>query len=72
MKEITFAVPCYNSENYMEKCIESLLKGGEDVEIIIVNDGSEDNTREIAEGYVRAYPSVVRAVHKENGDTDPE
>ena len=67
MKEITFAVPCYNSENYMEKCIESLLKGGEDVEIIIVNDGSEDNTREIAEGYVRAYPSIVRAVHKENG-----
>ena len=67
MKEITFAVPCYNSENYMEKCIESLLKGGEDVEIIIVNDGSGDNTREIAEGYVRAYPSIVRAVHKENG-----
>ena len=67
MKEITFAVPCYNSENYMEKCIESLLKGGEEVEIIIVNDGSEDNTREIAEGYARAYPSIVRAVHKENG-----
>ena len=60
MKEITFAVPCYNSENYMEKCIESLLKGGEEVEIIIVNDGSEDNTREIAEGGLRAALSLDR------------
>lgn len=43
MKLMSFAVPCYNSEEYMKKCIESLLKGGEDVEIIVVNDGSHDN-----------------------------
>ena len=67
MKLMSFAVPCYNSEEYMQKCIESLLKGGEDVEIIVVNDGSHDNTREIAEDYVRRYPSIVKAVHKENG-----
>ena len=67
MKLMSFAVPCYNSEEYMKKCIESLLKGGEDVEIIVVNDGSHDNTREIAEDYVRRYPSIVKAVHKENG-----
>ena len=40
MKLLSVAVPCYNSESYMEKCIESLLVGGEDVEILIVDDGS--------------------------------
>ena len=40
MKILSFAVPCYNSEAYMRKCIDSLLPGGEDVEIIIVDDGS--------------------------------
>ena len=38
MKLLTFAIPCYNSEAYMEKCIESLLPGGDDVEILIVDD----------------------------------
>ena len=44
MKLLTFAIPCYNSEAYMEKCIESLLPGGDDVEILIVDDGSHDRT----------------------------
>ena len=47
MKLLTFAIPCYNSQDYMEKCIESILPGGEDVEIIIVDDGSIDNSKEI-------------------------
>ena len=38
MKLLSIAIPCYNSEAYMEKCIESLLKGGEEVEILVVND----------------------------------
>ena len=38
MKYLTFTIPCYNSEAYMERCIQSLLPGGNDVEIIIVND----------------------------------
>ena len=67
MKYITFAVPCYNSESYMEHCIETLLKGGEDVEIILVDDGSKDKTGEIADRYQKKYPSIVKAVHKENG-----
>lgn len=67
MKVLSVAVPCYNSEAYMRKCVESLLKGGEDVEIIIVNDGSTDETKNIAEEYVKKYPSIVKAVHKENG-----
>ena len=67
MKLLTIAVPCYNSAAYMKKCIESLLPGGEDVEIIIVNDGSTDETREIAEKYRDDYPGIVRVVNKENG-----
>lgn len=51
----------------MEKCIDSLLLGGEDVEIIIVNDGSSDATAEIGDRYQAKYPTIVKAVHKENG-----
>lgn len=39
MKYITFTIPCYNSENYMRRCVDSLLVGGEDVEILIIDDG---------------------------------
>lgn len=67
MKYISFAIPCYNSEAYMEKAIQSILKGGEDVEIIIVNDGSVDKTKKIAKRYAEQYPTIVRAVNKENG-----
>jgi len=51
----------------MEKCIESILPGGEDVEIIIVDDGSHDRTAEIADRYAAQYPSIVRAIHQPNG-----
>lgn len=68
MKLLTFAIPCYNSESYMEHCIESLLPGGEDVEILIVDDGStKDRTAEIADAYEKKYPGIVRAIHQENG-----
>lgn len=67
MKYISFAIPCYNSEAYMEKAINSILVGGEDVEIIVVNDGSKDGTQEIAERYQKKYPTIVKAVAKSNG-----
>ena len=67
MKYISFAIPCYNSAEYMEHAIESILKGGEDVEIIIVNDGSKDKTLEIARRYEKQYPTIVKAIDKENG-----
>ena len=67
MKYLTFTIPCYNSEAYMERCIQSLLPGGNDVEIIIVNDGSSDGTADIANYYEKEYPEIVRAVHKKNG-----
>ena len=67
MKYISFAVPCYNSEAYMERAVESILKGGEDVEILIVNDGSQDGTLDIAKRYEKEYPTIVNVVDKENG-----
>ena len=52
MKLLSIAIPCYNSEKYMRKCIDSLLIGGEDVEILIIDDGStKDRTAEIADEY---------------------
>ena len=43
MKLLTVAVPCYNSAEYMRHAVDSILVGGEDVEIIIINDGSSDD-----------------------------
>lgn len=67
MKLLSIAIPCYNSQDYMAKCIESLLVGGEDVEILVVDDGSTDRTAEIADEYAAKYPTIVRAIHKKNG-----
>ena len=68
MKLLSVAVPCYNSAAYMRHCIDTLLTGGEEVEILIVNDGStKDNTAEIADEYQARYPGRCKAVHKENG-----
>lgn len=67
MKVISAVVPCYNSEAYMEKAIQTLLTGGDDMEIIVVDDGSSDHTLEIAKRYEAEYPGIVRAIHKENG-----
>ncbi|MCR4842652.1 MAG: glycosyltransferase [Eubacterium sp.] len=67
MKLLTVTVPCYNSQDYMEHCINSILIGGEDVEILIVDDGSTDDTAKIADEYERRYPTICRAIHKPNG-----
>ncbi len=68
MKLLSVAIPCYNSEAYMRNCIDSLLPGGDEVEILIVDDGStKDHTAEIADEYERNYPGICRAIHQENG-----
>lgn len=67
MKLLTITVPCYNSQEYMRNCLESLLAGGDRVEIIIINDGSKDNTGNIADEYAQKYPNIVKVIHQENG-----
>lgn len=67
MKLLSIAVPSYNAQDYLDRCMESLLPGGDDVEILIVDDGSKDRTAEIADAYARKYPNIVKAIHKPNG-----
>ena len=67
MKLLSVTVPCYNSQAYMRNCVDSLLEGGDLVEILIVDDGSQDDTGKIADEYAAKYPNIVRAIHQENG-----
>ena len=67
MKLITFTVPCYNSAEYMDRCVRTLLTAGDEAEILLIDDGSTDETGAIADRYAAAHPTVVRAVHQENG-----
>lgn len=67
MKVLSVAIPSYNSAEYMNRAIDSLLPGGEDIEIIIVNDGSTDDTQKIAEEYAKKFPDIIRVINQENG-----
>lgn len=66
MKLLSIAVPCYQSQNYMRMCINSMLGVSDAIEILIVDDGSTDATGSIADEYQAAYPSIVHAIHQEN------
>ena len=67
MKLLSIIVPCYNSEPFMAKCINSLLAGGDRVEIIIIDDGSKDKTGVIADEFALKYPDIIKVVHQPNG-----
>ena len=67
MKYLSIVIPCYNSQNHMKKAIESCLLMKEDIEIIIVDDGSTDQTSQIGQDYARVYPEAIRFVSQENG-----
>ena len=66
MKILTVAIPCYNSEAYMKKAIDHAVMGGEDVEVLVIDDGSSDGTYELALEYEKRFPGIVRAIHQEN------
>lgn len=70
-KTISFGIPCYNSAEYMDHCITSILAGSgyaDDVEVIIVDDGStKDDTPAKADEWASRYPKNVKVVHQENG-----
>ena len=63
MKLITFTVPCYNSAAYMDRCIETLLPAGPEAEIILVDDGSKDETGAIADAWAEKYPDKIGRAH---------
>lgn len=64
---VSFVVPCYNSAQYMRPCIESLLTAAQPVEILLINDGSSDETGAIAREYAAAH-SQVRAIDQPNAN----
>ena len=68
MPKVSVIVPFYNVEDYIEKCIKSLLNQTlDDLEIILVNDGSKDNSESIAKKYLNEYPKKIIYLEKENG-----
>ena len=68
MKKVSVIVPVYNTEQYLKKCIESLLNQTlEEIEIVIVNDGSTDHSKQILEEYANNYKDKVKLFSKENG-----
>lgn len=66
MKLLSIAISSYNAAAYLHYCVESLVIGGEQVGILIINDGSQDQTQEIAECLASKYPNIVRAIYQEN------
>lgn len=68
MPKVSVIVPAYNVENYIEKCINSLVNQTlKEIEIIIVNDGSKDKTKEKIMPYISKYPDKIKYLEKENG-----
>ena len=67
-KTLTFVVPAYNMTEYLERCVESLIasKRNDDIEVLIVDDGSSDGTLEMAKTFEARNPGIVRAIHQEN------
>ena len=67
-KTLTFVVPAYNMTEYLERCVMSLIaaKRNDDIEVLIVDDGSSDGTLEMAQKFEARYPGIVRAIHQAN------
>ena len=67
MKLLTVTIPCYNAAAYMERCLKSVVSGGDELDVIVVDDGSTDETGRIADKWAAEYPGIVRVIHQENG-----
>ena len=67
MKKVSIIVPVYNVENYLERCLESLVNQTlQDIEIIVINDGSKDNSQNIINEFHSKYPEKIRYFFIEN------
>ena len=66
--KVSVIIPVYNVEEYIDKCLKSLVNQTlKEIEIIVVNDGSPDNSQKIIDKYVKKYPDKVKSFIKENG-----
>ncbi len=65
--KVSVIIPVYNSEKFINKCVDSVLEQSfQDYEIILINDGSKDNSKEILDGYKEKYPEKITVIHQEN------
>ena len=74
-KKVSIVVPVYNVEKYIDRCLESLVNQTlKDIEIIVVNDGSTDNSKEVIEKYQKEYPEMLKVytIKVENQSHKPE
>ena len=68
MIKVSVIVPVYNVEAYLETCLEALVKQSlKEMEIIVVNDGTQDDSQKIIDRYAKQYPDRIKAYQKENG-----
>ena len=68
MQKVSIIVPVYNVEKYVEKCLKSLVDQTlQEIEIIVVDDGSQDDSKNIIDKYIKKYPNKVKYLYKENG-----
>lgn len=66
--KVSVIVPVYNVEKFIDKCLNSLVKQSlKEIEIIVVNDGTKDNSQKIVDKYVKKYPDKIKSYIKENG-----
>ena len=66
--KVSIIVPVYNVENYLAKCLDSLISQTlQNIEILVVNDGSKDNSEQIIQDYAQKFPEKIKAFNKENG-----
>lgn len=66
--KLSIIVPVYGVEKYIDKCLNSLVKQSlKEIEVIVVNDGTKDNSQKIVDKYVKKYPDKIKSYIKENG-----
>lgn len=69
--KVSIIVPVYNVEKYIDKCLNSLVNQTlKEIEIIVVNDGSTDNSQKIIDKYVKKYPNKIKSYIKKMVDKD--
>ena len=68
-KTLTFVVPAYNMETYLGRCVESLIaaKRNDDIEVLIIDDGSSDGTLAMAKSFEQRHPGVARSIRTTRG-----
>lgn len=68
MVKLSVIIPVYNMEKYLRRCLDSILEQKlDDMQVILVNDGSKDTSEQIIDEYVTKYPCVFEKINKENG-----